>query len=196
MDWQTPEDAVFASFVSEANAKAIAGKPPVTGAWREGDPPADRQFASVGPMVLERGGELPSVRIAYETFGELDADRGNAILVAHALTGDSHVIGPAGPGQPTAGWWTGMVGPGSPLDTDRWFVVVPNMLGGCQGTTGPASHAPDGAEWGSRFPFVTIRDQVDAQALLADCARDRALGGGHRRLDGRHAGARVGREPP
>lgn len=168
MDWQTPEDTVFASFVSEANAKAIAGKPPVTGAWREGDPVADRRFATVGAMVLERGGELPSVRIAYETFGEPNADLSNAVLIAHALTGDSHVVGTAGPGQPTAGWWAGMVGPGLPIDTDRWYVVVPNMLGGCQGTTGPASHAPDGTEWGSRFPFVTIRDQVAAQALLAD----------------------------
>src|SRR5690606_12474531 len=118
-------------FVTEANARSVAGKPPVTGAWREGDPAAFRRFASIGAMTLERGGVLPSVRIAYETFGELNDARDNAILVAHALTGDSHITGPAAPGQPTAGWWPGMVGPGLPLDADCWFVVVPNMLGGC-----------------------------------------------------------------
>jgi homoserine O-acetyltransferase len=168
MDWQTPEDTVPSAFITEANARAILGKPPATGAWREGDPVGNRQFASIGAMTLERGGELPHVRIAYETFGELNADRSNAILVVHALTGDSHLIGDAGPGHPTAGWWSGIVGSGKALDTDSWFVVAPNILGGCQGTTGPASSAPDGAEWGSRFPFVTIRDQVAAQAAFAD----------------------------
>jgi homoserine O-acetyltransferase len=168
MDWQTPEDTVPSAFVTEANARSVLGKPPSTGAWREGDPPGDRQFVSIGAMSLERGGELPSVRIAYETFGELNAAGSNAILIVHALTGDSHVVGDPGPGHPTGGWWAGLVGPGKPIDTDRWFVVAPNMLGGCQGTTGPASHAPDGAEWGSRFPFVTIRDQVDAQLALTD----------------------------
>jgi homoserine O-acetyltransferase len=91
--------------------------------------------------------------------------------VLHALTGDSHVIGPAGPGHPSAGWWPGVVGPGLAIDTDRYFVVAPNVLGGCQGSTGPASLAPDRAEWGSRFPFLTIRDQVTAQLAFA-----RALG--------------------
>ncbi|MFM9876794.1 MAG: homoserine O-acetyltransferase family protein, partial [Rhodoglobus sp.] len=168
MDWQTPEDTVPSAFTTEANARSVLGKPPATGAWREGDPPGDRQFVSVGPMTLERGGELPSVRIAYETHGTLNADRSNAVLVVHALTGDSHVVGDPGPGHPTGGWWGGIVGPGKAVDTDRWFVVAPNMLGGCQGTTGPASHAPDGREWGARFPFVTIRDQVDAQVALSD----------------------------
>ena len=86
----------------------------------------------------------------------------------HALTGDSHVAGDAGPGHRTAGWWGDVVGPGRAIDTDRWFVVAPNMLGGCQGSTGPSSVSPDGVEWGSRFPFVTVRDQVAAQAQLAD----------------------------
>jgi homoserine O-acetyltransferase/O-succinyltransferase len=85
----------------------------------------------------------------------------------HALTGDSHVLGRPGPGHPTAGWWGGIVGPGLAVDTDRFFVVAPNMLGGCQGSTGPASFAPDGVEWGSRFPYLTIRDQVAAQQALA-----------------------------
>jgi homoserine O-acetyltransferase len=90
------------------------------------------------------------------------------VLVEHALTGDSHVVGPAGPGHATAGWWEGLVGPGRPLDTDRYLVVCANVLGGCQGTTGPASTAPDGARWGSRFPEVTVGDQVAIEVALAD----------------------------
>ncbi len=119
-------------------------------------------------LDLEGGGHLPEVTVAFETWGALDADRGNAVLVLHALTGDSHAVGPAGPGHPTPGWWEGMIGPGAPIDTDRYFVVCPNVLGGCQGTTGPASPAPNGVAWGSRFPLVTIRDQVSVEAALAD----------------------------
>jgi len=139
-----------------------------TGAWLEGDPPAARRFVDVGALALEMGGGLPAVRVAYETWGTLNRARDNAVLVEHALTGDAHVSGPAGPGQPTPGWWDGLVGPGRPLDTDRWFVVAGNVLGGCQGSTGPSSLAPDGAAWGSRFPFCTIRDQVAVEARLAD----------------------------
>ena len=167
MDWQTPEDTVPSAFITEANARSITGKPPATGAWREGDPPGDRKFVSIGALGLERGGELPSVRIAYETWGELNADASNAVLVLHALTGDSHVVGRAGPGHPTAGWWGSMIGAGKPIDTDHFFVVAPNMIGGSQGSTGPASHSPDGSEWGSRFPYITIRDQVSAQAAFS-----------------------------
>jgi homoserine O-acetyltransferase len=111
---------------------------------------------------------LPDVTVAYETWGRLNAARDNAVLVEHALTGDSHVVGPAGPGHPTPGWWDGLIGPGRPLDTERFFVVATNVLGGCQGSTGPASPAPDGAPWGSRFPFLTVRDQVQVEALVAD----------------------------
>jgi homoserine O-acetyltransferase len=168
MDWQTPEDAIPSAIVTEADQRALLGKPPATGAWREGDPPAWRRFASVGELRTESGGVLPGIRIAYETFGTLDADGRNAVLVEHALTGDAHLTGPAAPGQPTGGWWGGMVGPGLAIDTDRWFVVAPNMLGGCQGSTGPASLAPDLREWGPRFPFLTIRDQVEAQRRLSD----------------------------
>ena len=89
------------------------------------------------------------------------------MLVLHALTGDSHVVGSAGPGQLTPGWWDGLIGPGAPLDTRRWFVVAPNVLGGCQGTTGPASPAPDGRAYGSRFPRITVADQVEVEARLA-----------------------------
>lgn len=119
-------------------------------------------------MALELGGALPSVRIGYESWGTLNADRSNAVLILHALTGDSHVVGAPGRGHATAGWWGDLVGPGGHIDTDEWFVVAPNMLGGCQGTTGPASLAPDGREWGSRFPFVTVGDQVSAQQLFSD----------------------------
>jgi len=143
-------------------------RPSTTGAWREGDPVGRRQFADLGAVELERGAVLPDVRIAYETWGQLNAAKDNAILVEHALTGDSHVEGPAGPGHATPGWWEGLVGPGRPLDTDRYFVVAANVLGGCQGSTGPSSTAPDGGAWGSRFPFVTVRDQVQTEALLAD----------------------------
>jgi len=106
--------------------------------------------------------------VAYETWGEPSPARDNAVLVLHALTGDSHAAGPAGPGHPTPGWWDALIGPGAPLDTDRWWVVCPNTLGGCQGTTGPASAGPDGRPWGSRFPTVTVRDQVAVEAALAD----------------------------
>ena len=144
------------------------GPPPATAAWREGDPPADRRFADVGALVLEGGGALPSVRVAYEEWGVRDEDGSNSVLVLHALTGDAHVVGPAGPGQLTAGWWDGLIGPGAPIDTDRWHVVAPNVLGGCQGTTGPSSPAPDGRPWGSRFPQITVRDQVAVEVALAD----------------------------
>jgi len=129
---------------------------------------ARRGEVDIGAMTLETGGSLPSVRLVYETWGRLNAARDNAVLVEHALTGDSHVVGPAGDGHPTPGWWDGLIGPGRPLDTDRWFVVASNVLGGCQGSTGPSTTAPDGRPWGSRFPFVTVRDQVAAEALLAD----------------------------
>ena len=131
-------------------------------------PRTRRRSVLVGDLDLESGRTLPGVRIAYETWGRLAEDRSNAVLVLHALTGDSHVVGDAGPDQPTPGWWPGLIGPGRPLDTDRWFVVAPNVLGGCRGTTGPSSPAPDGRPWGSQFPAVTIRDQVRAESLLAD----------------------------
>ncbi|MYZ06244.1 homoserine O-acetyltransferase [Streptomyces sp. SID2999] len=144
--------------------------PPVTGAWRDGDPAGRRRRHTAGtPLPLEAGGELPGVRLAFETWGRLAPDRSNAVLVLHALTGDSHVAGPAGPGHPTPGWWDALVGPGRALDTDRWFVVAPNALGGCQGSTGPASTRPGtDRAWGGAFPFLTQRDQVAAEAGLAD----------------------------
>lgn len=168
MDWQISEDTVPSAPVTEADARSLLGRPPATGAWRDGDPAGDRRFASFGSFRTESGASLPHVRLAYETWGELSPAGDNAVLILHALTGDSHVRGAAGPGHPTAGWWSDLVGPGAAIDTDRFFVVAPNMLGGCQGSTGPASISPDGYEWASRFPYLTIRDQVTAQALLAD----------------------------
>ena len=168
MDWQTSEDTVPSAPITEADARSLLGRPPATGAWRDGDPVGDRHFAALGAFRTEGGRELPGIRLAYETWGRLNASRDNAVLILHALTGDSHVRGPAGPGHPTDGWWGDIVGPGAPVDTDRWFVVAPNMLGGCQGSTGPSSIAPDGYEWGDRFPYLTIRDQVAAQVALAD----------------------------
>ncbi|MFF8812822.1 homoserine O-acetyltransferase MetX [Streptomyces pactum] len=143
--------------------------PPASGGWREGDPAGGRRWTGpAGPLPLESGGTLPGFRLAYETWGRLAPDASNAVLVLHALTGDSHLAGPAGPGHPTPGWWDALVGPGRPLDTRRWFVVAPNVLGGCQGSTGPASPGPDGRPWGPGFPALTPRDQVAAEAHLAD----------------------------
>ncbi len=141
---------------------------PASGAWREGDPVGRRRFVDVGDVKLESGTAVPGVRVAYESWGTLAPDGSNAVLVLHALTGDSHVAGPAVPGHPSDGWWDAMVGPGAPIDTDRYFVVAPNVLGGCQGTTGPSSIAGDARPWGSRFPRITVRDQVAVEAMLAD----------------------------
>ena len=123
------------------------------------------RYARIGDLTLEAGGVLPEVTLAYETWGTLNADASNAVLVQHALTGSTHV---ARGSSDEEGWWEGLVGPGKPVDTDRYFVVAANMLGGCYGTTGPSSIAPDGKPWGSRFPFTTIRDSVQAEARLAD----------------------------
>ena len=97
----------------------------------------------------------------------MNATASNAVLVLHALSGDSHVSGPVEPGHPSPGWWGPLVGPDAPIDTDRYFVVCPNVLGGCQGTTGPSSWAEDGRPYGSRFPVVTVKDQVAVERALA-----------------------------
>ncbi len=151
-------------------ARAFApSPPPASGGWREGDPAGHRRFADVGDLPLQLGGVLPQVRLAYETWGTLAADGSNAVLVEHALTGDAHVTGEAGPGHPTPGWWSELVGPGRAVDTDEWFVVAANVVGGCQGSTGPSSTRPGtGRPWGSAFPRLTVADQVAAEARLAD----------------------------
>lgn len=147
-------------------------RPPATGAWQVGDPVGERRFVPLAvdrPLVLEGGGQLHDIDVAYESWGTLDAAASNAVLVCHALTGDAHAAGRVGPGHPAAGWWDDLIGPGRYLDTDRWFVVCTNVLGGCQGTTGPASFRPGTTvPYGSTFPVVTMRDMVRVQAQVAD----------------------------
>jgi homoserine O-acetyltransferase/O-succinyltransferase len=122
----------------------------------------------IGSLTLENGTVLDGVSIAVQRWGELSPNRDNVVVVLHALTGDSHITGPAGPDHPTPGWWDGVAGPGAPIDTDRWCAISTNVLGGCRGSTGPSSIAPDGKPWGSRFPAITVRDQVEADiAALA-----------------------------
>src|SRR5664280_275775 len=118
-------------------------------------------------LKLELGGELPSVAVAYETYGQLNAARDNAVLVCHAISGDSHVAKHNDEDDP--GWWDVAVGPGKPIDTNRYFVVCPNLLGGCRGTTGPGSIQPaTGKPYGRDFPTITIGDMVEVQQRLLD----------------------------
>ena len=120
-------------------------------------------------MTLESGKKLGPVRIVYETYGELDADRKNAILILHALSGDSHVAGYYREDDPKPGWWDIMVGPGKGIDTNKYFVVCSNILGSCLGSTGPCSINPETEyPYGLDFPFVTIGDMVQAQKALMD----------------------------
>ena len=130
----------------------------VTGAWREDHDPGDRAFLKIGDVPLESGEVLKDVTIAYQSWGVLNENKDNAILVNHAMTGWSDV----------PGWWPSMVGPGLPFDTDKYFVICPNVIGGCQGSTGPSSLAPDGKRYGSRFPSLTIRDMVHAEIKFSD----------------------------
>src|SRR5262245_30379058 len=120
------------------------------------------------PLKLASGRTLNSYRIAYQTYGTLNADKSNAILVMHALTGDQYVASHH-PVTGKPGWWETMIGPGKPIDTERFFVICPNVLGGCMGSTGPASINPlTGKPWGLDFPVITIGDMVDAQVPLID----------------------------
>ena len=130
----------------------------VTGAWLESFDPGDRKFISIGSLLLESGDLLEDVVIAYQSWGVLNSAQDNAVLVNHALTGWSDV----------PGWWPSMVGPGLPLDSDKYFIICPNVIGGCQGSTGPSSLAPDGKRYGSRFPTLTIRDMVAAEVAFSD----------------------------
>ena len=145
---------------------------PATGAWYNGAAFGTRKFLEFPndrPVALDSGKTLQQVTIAYETWGELNSDKSNAILLCHAWTGDSHAAGSAQDGQPTPGWWDGLVGSGCAIDTDKYFVVCTNSLGGCQGSTGPASlHPLDGKPYGSRFPVITVRDMVRAQVRVSD----------------------------
>lgn len=123
----------------------------------------------IGSFEPELGGQLRDVTLAYETWGELDAAGENAVLLVHALTGDAHAAGGPSPEHRRGGWWDPMVGPGRPIDTERHYVVCSNVVGGCYGSTGPASNDPEsGRPYGMRFPVVTIRDMVRAQKRLLD----------------------------
>jgi homoserine O-acetyltransferase/O-succinyltransferase len=125
-------------------------------------------LVQIGSLTTESGAVIDDVCIAVQRWGELSPTRDNVVVVLHALTGDSHITGPAGPAHPTAGWWDGVAGPDAPIDTNRWCAVATNVLGGCRGSTAPSSLAPDGKPWGSRFPHISLRDQVEADvAALA-----------------------------
>ena len=125
-------------------------------------------FGPDKPLRLDSGGRLDHVEIAYRTYGTLNAERSNAILICHALTGDQHVASDH-PITGKPGWWTQMVGPGKPLDPGRHFIICSNVIGGCMGTTGPSSINPaTGRPWGLSFPVITIADMVRAQAMLVD----------------------------
>ncbi|MEK7295594.1 MAG: homoserine O-acetyltransferase [Actinomycetota bacterium] len=145
---------------------------PATGAWLPGHSEGRRRFVHFPhdrPFALDGGTTLKNVSIAYETWGTLNAEKTNAVLLCHAWTGDSHAAGPAEVGHPTPGWWEGVIGPGLAIDTDRWFVVCSNTIGGCQGSTGPVSpHPDDGKPYASRFPVITVRDMVRAQVRFSD----------------------------
>jgi homoserine O-acetyltransferase len=156
----------------DARAELSVTELPVTGAWRPGDPVGHRRFVDLTTnhrFLLEGGAALSDAHLAYETWGRLDDHGSNAILICHALTMDSHAAGRVEPGHVGPGWWADLIGSGRTLDTDRYFVVCANVLGGCQGSTGPSSiETSTGRPYGSRFPVVSIRDMVRSQAALAD----------------------------
>jgi len=127
-----------------------------------------RHVVLPGPLRLDGGGLLSPVEIGYETYGTLNADGSNAILICHALTGDQHVASPH-PRTGKPGWWTRLVGEGKPIDPARHFIICSNVIGSCMGSSGPATIDPStGEPWGMRFPVITIRDMVRAQAMLLD----------------------------
>jgi homoserine O-acetyltransferase/O-succinyltransferase len=136
---------------------------------READEPHSElvRFGPDKPLRLDAGVDLSPFQIAYKTYGKLNAERSNAILVCHALTGDQYLIGEH-PATGKPGWWETMVGPGKPIDTERFFIICPNVLGGCMGTTGPASKTASGEPYGLSLPVVTVGDMVRSQAMLLD----------------------------
>jgi homoserine O-acetyltransferase len=130
---------------------------------------AHADFVSKAPFEFESGGSIPELTLRYETYGRLNKDKSNAILICHALTGDHHCAGVYDMTERKQGWWNFMVGPGKPIDTQKYFVICSNVLGGCQGSTGPRSINPEtGARYDLDFPKLTVRDMVKAQTLLLD----------------------------
>jgi homoserine O-acetyltransferase len=121
------------------------------------------------PLTLKSGQVLPQFNLMYETYGELNADKSNAVLICHALSGHHHVAGKHHADDKNPGWWDNLIGPGKPLDTNKFFVIGLNNLGGCHGSSGPLSTNPDtDRPWGATFPIVTVEDWVNSQARLAD----------------------------
>lgn len=121
------------------------------------------------PLTLKSGQVLPQFNLIYETYGELNADKSNAVLICHALSGHHHVAGKHSENDKNPGWWDNLIGPGKPLDTNKFFVIGLNNLGGCHGSSGPLSTNPDtDRPWGASFPIVTVEDWVNSQARLAD----------------------------
>ena len=156
----------------------------------------DFHFGKTESDALEldayRDRKLYDVNIRYETYGTLNAAGSNAVLILHALTGDAHVSGYHSESDPKPGWWDEMVGPGKPVDTNRYYVVCSNILGGCSGSTGPRSIDPaTDMPYNMDFPMITIRDMVRAQKRLMDHLGIK-ISLGHRRINGRNAGLRVG----
>jgi len=127
----------------------------------------NRRVTLPGPLALDGGGALAPIELGYETYGTLNADASNAILICHALTGDQHVAS-THPITGKPGWWARMVGPGCPIDADRFFVVATNAIGGCMGSSGPQSLAPDGRPYAMRFPVITVSDMARSQTMLMD----------------------------
>ncbi|MFN0042735.1 MAG: homoserine O-acetyltransferase [Alphaproteobacteria bacterium] len=145
---------------------APSGLPRVS--WPAELPGCRVEFGRAAPMVLDCGATLGPFTIAYQTYGALNADKTNAVLACHALTGDQYLMG-THPVTGKPGWWEHMVGPGKPIDTERYFVICANVLGGCMGTTGPKDVNPaTGKPWGLSFPVITVADIVRAQKLLID----------------------------
>jgi homoserine O-acetyltransferase/O-succinyltransferase len=152
--------------VTRSNPKSVSVVP----ARPQADEPDSQvvRFAADQPLVLDSGQRIAPLQIAYQTYGALNAERSNAVLVCHALTGDQHVAND-NPVTGKPGWWENLIGPGRIIDTDRFFVICSNVVGGCLGSTGPASTNPaTGRPYALDLPVVTIRDMVRAQAMLVD----------------------------
>jgi homoserine O-acetyltransferase/O-succinyltransferase len=156
--------------MAEANVDMSVSAIAEVAAWREAENPHSAlvRFGVEQPLRLDAGLDLAPFQIAYQTYGSLNANRSNAIMIFHALTGDQHVAN-VHPVTGKPGWWDTMVGPGRPIDTERYFIICSNVVGGCLGTTGPSTINPaTGTPWGLNFPVITIRDMVRAQAMLID----------------------------
>ena len=162
--------------------RPASGSPSLVGEGDRGRGPRALHTITLDALPLDSGAVLAPVTIAYETWGTLNRARDNAVLICHALTGDSHAHDPLQPDDPRAGWWNPLIGPGRVFDTDGYYVICANVIGGCYGSTGPTTaHPADGRPYGMRFPLVSIGDIVRAQRALVErlgIARLAAVAGG------------------